>query len=241
MNIELKPCPFCGGDARIFKESWGLGGFSRNAVYAQCINCKARTRSTEESTDYCVRWDESRNRKDNQGIVTVIGKPKDTAKTMKENNINFLLTKRGGVVLNFDNELLKNNSDIMRHCYRTRKTMLNPIVDWTDSDVWTFLKHYGCEANPLYQCGNSRIGCIGCPLSGAKQQKKDFVKYPKYKQNYIRAFQRMVEYRESIGLTNDGAWKDGESVFRWWLGEDTNQLTLFAETELEEIMQDMNF
>jgi len=48
---------------------------------------------------------------------------------------------------------------MVEHCYRTRKTMVNPIVDWTDEDVWEFLTHYGCKSNPLYECGFKRIGC----------------------------------------------------------------------------------
>lgn len=115
--------------------------------------------------------------------------------------------------------------------------MLNPIVEWTDSDVWDFLHHYGCEANPLYKCGEARIGCIGCPLAGAKSQKRDFLKYPKYKANYIRAFQKMVEERKRLGLKTD--WKDGAEVFKWWLGENVDQLTLFDEDELYEILSDM--
>lgn len=47
---------------------------------------------------------------------------------------------------------------MVEHCYRTRKTMVNPIVDWTDEDVWEFLTHYGCKSNPLYECGFKRIG-----------------------------------------------------------------------------------
>ena len=140
-------------------------------------------------------------------------------------------------MLNYDNEMLRDNADIMSHCFRTRKTMLNPIVEWTDSDVWEFLHHYGCKANPLYQCGESRIGCIGCPLAGAKQQKKDFLKYPKYKKNYIAAFQRLVESRKANGLPT--TWKGGYDVFRWWLGENVDQLTMFDEDELYEILSDM--
>jgi phosphoadenosine phosphosulfate reductase len=115
--------------------------------------------------------------------------------------------------------------------------MLNPIVDWTEQDVWDFLKHYGCGSNPLYQCGESRIGCIGCPLAGARQQKKDFQRYPKYKASYIRAFQRMVEERKRLGLETQ--WNDGYDVFRWWLGENPDQLSFFDEDEIAEIMSDM--
>ena len=184
-----------------------------------------------------VRWAESQNRRDNQGGITVIGKPKDTQRYFESKNVNFQSTKRGGVVLNFDNEILRDNADIMAHCFRTRKTMLNPIVEWSDKDVWDFLHHYGCAGNPLYQCGEARIGCIGCPLAGAKQQKKDFAKYPKYKRNYIMAFQNLVNERKRQGLKTD--WKDGADVLAWWLGENRDQMTLFDESEIEEIMQDM--
>ena len=115
--------------------------------------------------------------------------------------------------------------------------MLNPIVEWSDKDVWDFLHHYGCSANPLYQCGEARIGCIGCPLAGAKQQKKDFAKYPKYKQNYIRAFDNLVRERWRLGLKTD--WTDGKDVLKWWLGDDRDQLTLFDEDELYEVLSDM--
>lgn len=31
---------------------------------------------------------------------------------------------------------------------------------------------------------------------------------------------------EQAGLTNNGSWRDGESVMRWWVGDDPNQMTL---------------
>ena len=93
-------------------------------------------------------------------------------------------------------------------------------------EVWEFLHYYGCESNPLYQCGQKRIGCIGCPLQGFKGMKDDFLLYPKYRAAYVRAFDKMVIAREQAGLTNNGSWRDGESVMRWWVGDDPNQMTL---------------
>lgn len=116
---------------------------------------------------------------------------------------------------------------LVEHCYRTTSTMISPIIDWKDEDVWTFLHYYGCNGNPLYQCGESRIGCIGCPLQQFKGMKADFVKYPKYKQLYINAFDRMVKARIESGLYVDESWRDGEHVMKWWLGDDPNQLSLF--------------
>lgn len=43
-----------------------------------------------------VRWAESKNRKDNQGKLTVIGKSKTIQKKLTEDNLSFQLTNKGG-------------------------------------------------------------------------------------------------------------------------------------------------
>lgn len=136
-------------------------------------------------------------------------------------------------MLNTDND---ENRRFVESCYRTTSTLLNPIVDWTDNDVWEFLKHYGCSSNPLYQCGKNRIGCVGCPMQGFKGMKRDFAKYPKYKQMYIKAFDRMVKARYEKGLEQKSAWSSGENVFKWWVGDDPNQVSMFDIYDEEELM-----
>lgn len=64
----------------------------------------------------------------------MIGKPKDTLKKAEEFNANFTLTNKG-VVLNVDND---ENRRLAESCYRTRKTIINPIIDWTEAEVWAF-------------------------------------------------------------------------------------------------------
>ena len=104
-----------------------------------------------------VRWAESTRRKQSADVVKFIGKPKGTQKIAEELGADYRTTRQGGIVLNDDNDI---NRRMVEHCYRTRKTMVNPIADWTDEDVWEFLNHYGCKSNPLYECGFKRIGCI---------------------------------------------------------------------------------
>lgn len=41
---------------------------------------------------------------------------------------------------------------------------------------------------------------------------EEFKRYQKYKENYIRAFQRMLEKHPS-----KRGWRTGEEVFEWWL------------------------
>ena len=168
-----------------------------------------------------VRWDESNNRKENGGLVKIIGKPKTMQRFADENNVNYGVTKQNGLILNYDDDASRR---MVEHCYRTTSTMVNPIIDWKDDDVWQFLKHYDCRSNPLYECGFNRIGCIGCPMAG-KHRKVEFELYPKYKENYIRAFDRMLKTLERKGLTSKKGWKNGKEVFSWWMEEDPNQIT----------------
>ena len=36
------------------------------------------------------------------------------------------------------------------------------------------------------------MGCIGCPLQGRKGMLRDFERWPRYKQKYIKAADRMI-------------------------------------------------
>lgn len=169
-----------------------------------------------------VRWSESQRRKENANVIQIIGAPKATIKTAEEIGAPYRQSRQGGITLNDDNVETRR---LVEHCYRTTKTMVNPIVDWSTDDVWDFLNHYGCESNPLYQCGFNRIGCIGCPMAG-KHRYWEFQKYPKYKRIYIATFDRMLQHRKEKGKNNT-SWQNGIDVFRWWMGEDFLQTTLF--------------
>jgi phosphoadenosine phosphosulfate reductase len=50
-----------------------------------------------------------------------------------------------------------------------------------------------------------------------KQKEKEFADYPKYKEAWIRAFQRLVDNRKANGKENKESWKDGQEVFDWWV------------------------
>ena len=56
--------------------------------------------------------------------------------------------------------------------------------------------------------------------------KKDLAMYPKYRDAYVRAFDKMLKEMEKAGLGNKTYWTSGEDVMRWWVGDDPNQITL---------------
>ena len=166
-----------------------------------------------------VRWDESNARAENTDVIKIVGKEKTTLKQLEAAGVDYIQTKQGGVKMSYDNESVATKNNFVQQCYINRNVSVNPIVDWTEEDVWDFLHYYNCESNPLYQCGKTRIGCIGCPMQGAKKMRADFEEYPKYKENYIRAFERMLKIRNERELPNTYGWVNGEDVFKWWLSK----------------------
>lgn len=147
---------------------------------------------------YCltgVRWAESYRRKENRGAF------EDVGDTMAEGRI-----------------LFEENTDdrhVMEHCIPKKKYVVNPIIDWSDDDVWRFIKGNNLPYCSLYDDGFKRLGCIGCPMAGPKGQEMEFARYPKFKQSYIRAFDRMVANRIERGMKCD--WENGEEVMEWWI------------------------
>lgn len=134
------------------------------------------------------------------------------------------------MVLNDDND---ESRRMVEQCYRTHKTLVNPIIDWTTEDVWEFLNDVVKAPHCcLYDEGFARLGCIGCPMSS--NQEKEFERWPKYRDMYLRAFERMLAERNQKGLKTD--WKTAEEVMEWWLSgkepeQDENQISMFEGEE----------
>ena len=100
--------------------------------------------------------------------------------------------------------------------------------------------------NPLYKKGYNRVGCIGCPLATYKHVLKEFSDYPKYREAYIKAFDRMLIERKKAG--KDGSlcngfhrWETGEDVFEWWIEtykrQVKGQMSLFENDGQENISE----
>lgn len=115
------------------------------------------------------------------------------------------------MVLNNDNE---QSRKLIEQCYQRNKTVINPIIDWTNEDVWEFIHEYKVPYCKLYDQGYKRLGCIGCPMS--TKQADELEKYPKYKQAYLRAFDRMLKEIHKNGLKT--TWETAEDVYKWWVG-----------------------
>lgn len=113
-------------------------------------------------------------------------------------------------------KMLMNDNDesreIVENCYQRMKTVINPIIDWSDEDVWEYIKTENIPYCELYDKGFARIGCIGCPMS--TNAAKELDRYPKYKQAYLRAFDKMLA--NNRGKIRN--WSTAQDVMNWWLG-----------------------
>lgn len=150
-----------------------------------------------------VRWAESTRRKKNRQVIE-FDKYGSQAKLARETRKVFLMS---------DNE---DKRMMIETCQIKGKHILNPIIDWEDSEVWEFIKLRKLPYCELYDQGYTRLGCIGCPMQSVEQKIKEFERYKKHKANYIRAFDRMLVERRKRKLPTD--WKTGEEVFEWWIG-----------------------
>lgn len=121
--------------------------------------------------------------------------------------------------------LLSDNDDkrmLFENCSLKAKRVANPIIDWTDKDIWDYIATEKIEVNPLYAEGFARVGCVGCPMAGKKGRELEFLRWPKYRDAYIKAFERMIEARILKGKV-DGNWRigtTGKDVFNWWMEYD---------------------
>lgn len=177
-----------------------------------------------------VRWSESASRAKNQGVASVYkgGTNPDIA-----NSPYFRVTGNRGAVLVNDNA---ESRQLLDACVTRHKTVLNPIIDWTDENVWDFIRAENIPVCGLYYEGLKRIGCIGCPLAQKKQREKELARWPKYKAAYLRAFQKMLEVRDSRDKEfGNRGWKSAMEVYHWWMEDGV----LPGQEMLEEFSEEM--
>jgi phosphoadenosine phosphosulfate reductase len=103
--------------------------------------------------------------------------------------------------------------------------LLNPILYWTDNDVWQYTRQERIPYCPLYDDGFTRLGCIGCPQAG-KQRFAHFARWPRYERAWKTA---MTKYWETTGCTlrRNGearSWvshgvESADDLWRWWMEE----------------------
>jgi len=110
----------------------------------------------------------------------------------------------------------------VERCFKTSSNTLylHPIIEWSNDEVWQYIRENDLKYCSLYDEGFKRIGCIGCPMSN--KRKEQFKRWPSFKRYYQRAFAE-VERKRKIKNIPAIKWNNAEELFDWWMGEKTSK------------------
>jgi len=98
-------------------------------------------------------------------------------------------------------------------CLNKNMITVNPILDWSDEDVWQYIHSRELPYCSLYDEGFKRLGCIMCPMTSKIGMLRDAERWPKYYNAYLRTFNKMIE---NGGGTYE-RWTHGQDVMIWWI------------------------
>ena len=152
-----------------------------------------------------VRWAESAGRRAKSGIAMVF----TASAPPQQRDTGLEQAAAAAGLLTTDDASTRR---LFEQCQMRGVSVLNPIIDWSDDDVWSYLHSRGIEGNPLYKEGWTRIGCVGCPLAGRRARELAFARYPKLYKAWRDAIAYVIERRKEMGNPMFLAGKEVESV-----------------------------
>lgn len=124
----------------------------------------------------------------------------------------FTKDKSNRVILTNDNGA---DRALFEQCKLKGARVVNPIIDWDDSDVWGFIHGRGLPYNPLYDMGFKRVGCVGCPMSSRREKEKAFRYWPGFRRAYLNACEQLLRDRKLIGVPS--RFDTAQDWFDWWV------------------------
>lgn len=114
---------------------------------------------------------------------------------------------------NFSFDLFDVSSESVITCVKGNdKIILSPIYNWTNSNVWNYIRGNNIPYCELYDMGFHRLGCLFCPMASKKEKIKELELFSRLAEKvYIRAIQDLMiqgKYQE---------FNSAEEVFFWWI------------------------
>lgn len=111
-------------------------------------------------------------------------------------------------------------------CIRGKdKITLRPILDWSNIDIWDFIKSFNLPINPCYS-KFGRVGCMFCPFSSVAQIRYYEAQYPKFKELIIKSMDKYVRNHDCNLLTS------ADDYYEWWLSKKSTLEYIAAKKQL---------
>jgi phosphoadenosine phosphosulfate reductase len=106
-----------------------------------------------------------------------------------------------------------------RICKKRGAHIINPIIDWSDEEVWEFIKQENIPYCGLYDENFKRLGCVGCPMAGPAGMTREFVRWPRFLKLYYRIAEKvlppMLARRTEQGKIN--TFTTPREMILWWV------------------------
>lgn len=155
------------------------------------------------------------------GTVTLTGvRRQESVKRSKRNEAEIIgrrEPKFRGTLEQFDQFTREKEVEGVQCVKGKDKIVINPIIDWSEADVWYFLNEVAkVEHCALYDRGWRRLGCLFCPMASKKEIIKQGGDYPKY---YALMLRTIAKLREN-GYMNQYPDLTDEEVFNWWISKE---------------------
>jgi phosphoadenosine phosphosulfate reductase len=110
----------------------------------------------------------------------------------------------------------RKNRSAKEQCYRVKsKTMIHPLLEWTDDDIWHYIKIHNLPYCSLYDEGFKRLGCIGCPFASQKNRDREFKRWPKYRELYKKSIIKLYEKNKTKPWAK--SFESGASLAEAWI------------------------
>lgn len=116
-------------------------------------------------------------------------------------------------------QLFDMDKEIKTYCINGKdKVVISPIFNWSDNDIWDFIKGNNMPYCDLYDKGFHRIGCLFCPMASVKEKQRELEMFPLVAGRiYIRAI------RELMGNGYYDNFDSPEQCFQWWISNENAQ------------------
>lgn len=88
----------------------------------------------------------------------------------------------------------------------SKQTVVSPIIDWIDFDVWLYILTTGIDFNDAYRLGYSRVGCWCCPNNGGWSE---FLSKVHSYDNYTQWRGLLIDFAKQIGKPDPEEYIDG--------------------------------
>jgi len=91
----------------------------------------------------------------------------------------------------------------------------NPILEWTSAEVWLYIYANNLLVNEAYKKGNSRAGCLFCPMGRGKADSFRYLCYPNEIDKYVKIIQETINDPNIDTYITNGGWterKNGRDI-----------------------------